>query len=208
MAHRAKYRRKQYLIEKRFQMRYTAIILSVMFLISFIAVYTTYFTSLTILGEKLANVYPQGRLIPILKTVNLTIIARMLFVIPFLVVGSILISHRIAGPVYRIRRHLETVGDGDLSMEVHLRKGDELKNLAEAINRMQRKLKFVIGDHLQYATKITTALESAKKELAGSAGEDAQKIEKIFEDVDQCVTRLNENLKKFKLAPSLELDKE
>ena len=207
MAHRAKYRRKQYLIEKRFQMRYTAIILCVMFLTSFIAVYTTYFTSLTILGEKLANVYPQGRLIPILNTVNLTIIMRMLFVIPFLVVGSILISHRIAGPVYRIRRHLETVGDGDLSVEVHLRKGDELKNLAEAVNRMQRKLKFIIGDHLQYAKKISAAVESAKKQLASDAGGDAQKVDKMFEDLERYVVRLNENLNKFKLAPSLELEK-
>jgi len=52
----------------------------------------------------------------------------------------ILHSHRIAGPAYRLRRSLEDLTAGNLTLRVHLREKDELKELAEALNRLAERL--------------------------------------------------------------------
>ena len=63
--------RRRYLT-KSFQLKYTVLLVAFMFLIAWLAGYTVYHTALTMLGEKLASVYPQGRLAAILQTVNIT----------------------------------------------------------------------------------------------------------------------------------------
>ncbi|MBI4386761.1 MAG: methyl-accepting chemotaxis protein [Elusimicrobia bacterium] len=48
-------------------------------------------------------------------------------------------SHRLAGPIYRIKKTLEAVHRGESVSEVHLRERDEFKELADAVNRILRK---------------------------------------------------------------------
>jgi methyl-accepting chemotaxis protein len=55
-------------------------------------------------------------------------------------VHSILVSHRIAGPLYRFRRIFDDVQKGDLSTRVVLRQGDYLTKEAEGINAMLSSL--------------------------------------------------------------------
>jgi nitrogen fixation/metabolism regulation signal transduction histidine kinase len=57
--------------------------------------------------------------------------------IPLLLVvilAGIVITHRIAGPVYKIERKLEQVLQGDENTQIRLRQGDELQELADKIN--------------------------------------------------------------------------
>ncbi len=50
---------------------------------------------------------------------------------------SILFTHKIAGPIYKIERSFRQIMDEkDLSQRVFLRTGDELQELAEEINRL------------------------------------------------------------------------
>ncbi len=49
---------------------------------------------------------------------------------------SILISHRIAGPLYRFRKVFEAVGRGDLSIRAVIRNKDYLGQEADSLNRM------------------------------------------------------------------------
>ncbi len=49
--------------------------------------------------------------------------------------------HHIAGPIYRIEKELLNIGEGDLTVHVVLRKGDEVVNLADNVNTMVKGLK-------------------------------------------------------------------
>ena len=49
---------------------------------------------------------------------------------------TIYLPHSYGGPLYRIERDLKKIGAGDLTIRFHLRKGDELKVLAESLNIM------------------------------------------------------------------------
>jgi len=69
---------------------------------------------------------------------------------------SVLYSHRIAGPLFRIERNLDLIGGGDLTVNTRFRKTDQLFVLADELNAMVRSL-----NHTARATG--DALERVKR---------------------------------------------
>ena len=57
------------------------------------------------------------------------------------ILHNILLTHRIAGPLYRFRPYLEAVGNGDLSSAIRFRKKDHLHKEAEVASRMVEALR-------------------------------------------------------------------
>src|SRR5206468_4748451 len=55
--------------------------------------------------------------------------------------AAIFLSHRIAGPLYRLERHLEGVAEGKEPTDVKFRKGDFYQHLAEACNKVMARLR-------------------------------------------------------------------
>lgn len=136
-----KIKRKRYVIAARFQFRYIAYILLFLYLGAAIAGYTVYYSAWTTLGEKLANVYPRGRLIYIFKQANITLLIRLLLISPLFVFIGIILSHRIAGPIYRIGKYVEQLMQGDYAHGLTLRKRDEFKPLALKMSQLCYKLR-------------------------------------------------------------------
>jgi len=134
-------RRKKIVVKPGFQLRYTGIILAAVFAASLICILTTYYSSMSLLGEKLAYVYPAGRLAVTIREINMIIILRVLISIPLLVLIGIMLSHRVAGPAYRIEKTLKEIGKGNLDIYIKLRKYDELVGIADAVNEMLVGLK-------------------------------------------------------------------
>lgn len=72
-------------------------------------------------------------------------IALYLCVLIFLVISvlffvGVMITHRIVGPALVLKRKMQELSDGDYSARVFLRKGDELKDLADTFNSMAESL--------------------------------------------------------------------
>jgi methyl-accepting chemotaxis protein len=67
-----------------------------------------------------------------------------------------IISHRMAGPVFRIRKTLLAMSEGELQDRIQLRKKDDFKSLAEAVNTLNNSLKTTV-DQLRtvYGTLLT-----------------------------------------------------
>ena len=137
----SKIRRKKYVIAARFQTRYILYILLFLYVGAAIAGYTVYYSTWTTLGEKLASVYPRGRLVYIFRQSNITLLFRLLLVSPVFVVIGVILSHRIAGPIYRIGKYIESIMSGDYSRGLELRKNDEFKMLAVKMTKLCKKLK-------------------------------------------------------------------
>jgi len=134
------YKRRRYIVRRHFQLKYVGLILSVVIISALVSGYTIYYNSWTLLGDNLANVYPQGRLVQIFRSVNIRFMINLIFVSMFCIGIGILASHRIAGPVYRMLKFLEHAAKGDYSQRLRLRKGDEFKELAESINKLMDKI--------------------------------------------------------------------
>jgi methyl-accepting chemotaxis protein len=52
----------------------------------------------------------------------------------------ILLSHRVAGPAYRLKKVLEALQGGDTTARANLRRGDYLKDVAAQVNRLAEDL--------------------------------------------------------------------
>ena len=75
-----------------------------------------------------------------LIAVSLTLLIELLIAIPLIFVLGIRQTHRVIGPINRMKRILEAIGSGDFSQRITLRKGDVLDGLAQAINQMAEQL--------------------------------------------------------------------
>ena len=158
----AKIRRKHYLISLRFQLKYIAYILLFLYIGAAIAGYTVYYTTWVTLGEKLANVYPRGRLIYIFHDANVALILRLFFLTPLFILIGTLLSHRIAGPVYRIGKYAESLMQGDLSEDLYLRKNDELKDLAGKMTELCHNLRDKKDKRAKTVGEITDFLGTSR----------------------------------------------
>lgn len=73
---------------------------------------------------------------------------------------SVLFSHKIAGPIYRLEKNLEAIGSGDLTVDTKFRGKDQLTVLASEINGMVRSLNHLARSSGEAASGI---LESERK---------------------------------------------
>ena len=58
-----------------------------------------------------------------------------------LIIAGLYISHRVAGPLYRLHKHMNDVADGKTTNEVKFRNKDYFPELAEAYNKQLKRLK-------------------------------------------------------------------
>lgn len=158
-------KRKRYVVKSYFQFKYTAIILLFVFLTVFLAATMTYVTVFPYLSEKLANVYPQSRLITILTKANIRVIYASALLIPLAIWIGVFLSHKIAGPWHRLETILSDMADGNIADFVKLRKGDELISLSEALNRVIARLKSDKGKVRQEADILQQDILKLQEEL-------------------------------------------
>ena len=193
-----RFARKQYIVAPRFQLRYIGVILILMFATAALCSYVVYYNSLVLLGEKLANVYPQGKLVAMLKTVNLRVFISVILVSPLVVFLGIILSHRIAGPVTRMERFLNNVASGDLTGRLTLRPKDELIPLANGINAVIDTIKGNVLEKKARMNNVQQELSILKKELEGKTI-DHVSLGNIISRLESEVNSLAKEIDKYKV---------
>ena len=157
------YKRRTYFLGGSFQPR---LFFRLFFLIALQAVVITLFFLYE--GRGTLTTGYQGDSLRIEKTmsfflVNFVFIAAIVG-IAMAIVGILtflFFSHRIVGPIYNLRRSLEKIAAGDLTCRVRLRKKDELKDVAEALNRFTEMMDRQMG-RLKKETRHASAQDLAK----------------------------------------------
>jgi len=126
------FQRKTILIKKHLQYRYMALIFASV-LLAFIVV------GLDILWtvSKVVNEHPMMQ--PLLEEMSAMMplfgIKIVMYMIMVLIVSAV-VSHRMAGPIFKFEKSCATVAEGDLTHRVYLRKGDQLMELQDQFNNM------------------------------------------------------------------------
>ncbi len=84
---------------------------------------------------------------------------RILLITPLFVLIGVVLSHRIAGPVYRIGTYIDSLVRGDYSESLTLRKKDELKELAKKMTQLCHKLREDAEKRDKAIDELTESLE-------------------------------------------------
>ena len=74
--------------------------------------------------------------------------------------GGIVVTHRVAGPIYKMKMNLRAVADGHLQIPSPLRKGDELVEFFEAYRSMVIALRGRQEDEIHRLEKAIASLET------------------------------------------------
>ncbi len=193
-----KFKRTKYLVSTQFQLRYVGIILLLMLVTAVICSYTIYYTVMVLIGEKLSNVYPQGRLIAIINTVNLRILFSLLLITPVVTAIGIYLSHKIAGPIYRIEKFLDNMALGNLASRIVLRKGDELMSVADKINILSDSLSVTMGNQKSGMTRIVAEIGELKNMIDSKSG-DISLLDNNIEKLQGEIRDLEAQLTKYKI---------
>lgn len=115
-------------------------------------------------------------------TMMLSLIGGLGFLVILIGLVGIYITHKVVGPIYKMKMLLRQVGDGKLNFYGKLRKGDELQDFFEVFQAMVDKLKARQAAEVQ---ELTEAMEEARKT---GASEDA--ITKIAHVRDEMAAAL------------------
>ena len=205
---------KNYLIDSRFQLKYTGFIVGVALVISGVMGAFLYTTSRTVISEsqrvveeskKVSDVVKmtikddaiysqnpelaasfaqasaesdrqieeQGRtLVRQQKTMIYSLVGGLLMMVVLIGLLGIYFTHKVAGPIYKMKMLLRQVGDGKLVFHGSLRKGDELKDFFDAFATMVDKLR-------ARQQKEVDQLDAALRIASGNAGATQESIAKV-----------------------------
>lgn len=134
------YKRSKFLINKRFQLKFAFFVCSWIFALSMIypiIIYNIfeYFHHVASSSEPnmILNVERikgmEGQVLLILGVLQI-----LFLLITFIL--SIFLSHRIAGPLFKLRRAIEEVGKGNMDQRITFRKNDHFVEMQDSFNEM------------------------------------------------------------------------
>jgi nitrate/nitrite-specific signal transduction histidine kinase len=93
----------------------------------------------------------------------------------FMVLHAIYVSHKIAGPLYRIRTVLTYIGTGNLTARAKLRRGDYLTQDAETLNQMVGELDRRVGQMREDCVAANRGLEALQGAIEGGSRNEAKR---------------------------------
>lgn len=134
------YKRRKFFIDRQFQLKYILLVIFMLLL------YTLLFVGFLFIPQLLPLIFnspldEQVKAAEILLLYHKHVWPAVFIVIPLFGFFSIFITHKIAGPVYRLKIRLQQMTEWDLDSKVTLRKGDDLQELADSINLLSTELK-------------------------------------------------------------------
>ena len=101
---------------------------------------------------------------------------------------TLLVSHKISGPLYRFKKVIETLEQGDFSSEFNIRSADQLSGLAEEINSMIRNTKQEVSGIKNNVVSLKQKLDSlSENDFPESKRAALTELKKITEELDKAV---------------------
>ncbi len=115
---------------------------------------------------------------------------------------SMYISHRVAGPLYRLQQDALRWKQGDLALRVQLRKGDErmLQELAELLNQALMNLEKSLQEIRQHSTKARQNLRNVLDEMKGEPSPNEKRVKQLMVALEEA-EQIDDIFMGFKLSP-------
>ena len=185
------YKRKQYFIDKNFQSKFIlkfslVVILASVIIGGLIFYLSTNSTTVAIENTKITVKRTADFILPIMVH---TIVIVTLFSVIIACGLILLISHKISGPLFRLKREIDLMKTGDLGRDFNIRATDQLKDLALSLNLMCSTLK----------EKLTESKEQCKSFENFISQKDVSIQKDTKEQILELLNKLKNQLDFFKI---------
>ena len=160
MGDKTQRRVRNYLVDRPFQLKYTGMVLLVTVSVASGLGYVAYGFSKGQTEALTAHIAAQPDLDPDTATdlerfaqqedrkIRNAIIAGVLLLTLALGLTGIVVTHRVVGPAYRMRRLFRHVAEGKIEITTGIRKGDELQELYHSFAQMVESLRDQRGEEI------------------------------------------------------------
>ncbi len=189
-----KYRRRNYFINKAFQsefiLKFCALVALGCIIFGLILyalsskTLTTSFENSRLVVKSTADYLIPGLLFGGIIVGVLTAVATSIIVI--------LMTHRVAGPMYRFQKQVEKVGSGELASDLSIRKKDQFQDFVTAFNKMTDDLNSGVLKVVDVSDKLGDLIEK----LSGSSSNELL----LKEDIKKVISELKKDKKDLKKA--------
>ncbi|HOU36410.1 MAG TPA: hypothetical protein PLJ26_03335 [Candidatus Omnitrophota bacterium] len=183
MSYSRAYHRRNYLIDKKFQlsfiMRFSAIVILASLAIGALIFYFSRNSTTVAIENTRVFVKPTSDFI--LPQLVITVIVVSVVFSSILFVMALIATHRIAGPMYRLRREIDNVRGGDLTSAFVIRDKDQLKSLARSLNDMGLVLR---QKHTELKSKTDVLKSFLKDRNYCVSFEDKDRFSALLKDID------------------------
>lgn len=183
-------KRRIYFIEKSFQakfiMKFCGLIgLGGILTIGLLYLWARGATTVSIVNSRVVVTTAANFILPLL--IQTVIIVTILIAIATIAV-TLFVSHKIAGPLYRFKKIMEAMGEGDFLSQVKIRKGDQLQDLAKIFDNMiaknRLKIKALKADLGVFNEKLSNISES---EISEHKKAYLRELKNISREIDQTI---------------------
>ncbi|MFH1593591.1 MAG: methyl-accepting chemotaxis protein [Candidatus Omnitrophota bacterium] len=121
-----------------------------------------------------------------LNAVNRSLLPKAALFSVVILIGGILISHRIAGPMYRFERSAEAVKEGNLRVHFNVRRGDEMKKTALYLEEMTEALRTDIEGIKEANNRLKGGVDAI---AANIPQKDAQYLRDYIKRIDEALAK-------------------
>lgn len=183
--------RKNYFIAKDMQSKFAGTILLLALLVAVITACNIYVLG-SFFVEKNTTLAQQNDASALIHDFissywpRLLVLVFVNVIIVFMV--SVLYSHQTAGPAYKLEKSIKRITEGDLTFQVSLRRNDNLKELATALNELLDKFRTTLSKTKSLTDDINNKLGELKND---------EKYAQIISDS----LELRQLINQFKLEP-------
>ncbi|MBM4079386.1 MAG: HAMP domain-containing protein [Planctomycetes bacterium] len=144
MAETRSYKRRQFIVHTGLQWRYVFWLVLTVGIISLalgsMLGMTVSSTTALVLKISPNSEILEPRLIAMDRRTMTVVVTLLALNLIFVAALGIFVSHRIAGPLHKLKQHMAMIAQGDFSARIKFRKSDVLPDVADAFNAMAEAL--------------------------------------------------------------------
>ena len=170
---KAQHKRRNYFIDKAFQgsfiLKFCALVtIGGVLTIGILYLLAMHSNTVAFVNSRVVVKTTADFILPILIQ---TVLVVSVFVSLATVVVTMVISHKIAGPLYRFRKVIQKLSEGDFSSDFSIRHNDQLQDLSKELNAMITR----VGGEL---ARLKNNLFSFEEKLEGFSGQEISDAKK------------------------------
>lgn len=173
MAETQKFQRRTVIVKRQLQLKYIGLVFVSVLLAALIVGGDIYYNMM-----KIILVHMPGMTVE-LQQFNTAVMVKSLLYLVLMLLISVFVSHRFAGPIYRFEKSAQIVAGGDLTHRVSLRTGDELMELQEEFNGMIASLQSLIQKDRNLVAHLSSKLDEAMRKLPENADSARSELESL-----------------------------
>lgn len=186
------HKRRTYFIEKSFQAKFIvkfcllvaaagALTIAILYLFSWNS------TTVSVVDSRVVVKTTADFIMPVLIQ---TVVIVMVIVSIASVFVTLFVSHKIAGPLYRFKKVMKEIEEGDISKDFQLRRLDQLQDLAGAFNNMVAKIRVELKELKHNSAFLKERLDNiSEQEVAENKRLYLKELKNISAELDKIANR-------------------